>query len=136
EHRRPVPQDVARLADEIRRRHDGAVSAVIFYGSCLRRNTIEGVVDFYAVVDSYRSAYRSKVLRFSNSLLPPNVYYVELAQAGQPTLRMKYNIISREDFAKACRPESLHAIIWARFCQPAVLAWARDDATREALAGD
>ena len=136
EHRTEVPREALALAEEIRRRHHGAVSAVLFYGSCLRRDYVEGgVLDFYAIVDSYRSAYRSTLLTLSNSLLPPNVYYVELPFEGG-TLRMKYNIISRADFSAACRPECLHPIIWARFCQPAAVLLARDEATRSQLAGD
>lgn len=136
EHRAAVPAEALALVDEIRRRHEGAVSAVFFYGSCLRRSYVAGgVLDFYAVVDSYRSAYRSHLLALSNSLLPPNVYYVELPYEGD-TLRMKYNVISREDFAAACRPESLHPIIWARFCQPAAVPYARDDEVRASLAAD
>ena len=137
EQRRHVPPEVAALTDEIRRRHGDAVAAVYFYGSCLRRAYVAGgVVDFYAIVDSYRAAYRSRVLQWSNAALPPNVYYVELPVPGGEALRMKYNVLSRADFAKACRPESLHAIVWARFCQPAVLSWVRDDETRRGLAAD
>ena len=139
EHRRDIPREVEALTDEIRRRHGDAVVAVFFYGSCLRRAEVAGgVVDFYAIVDSYRAAYHSRVLQWSNAALPPNVYYVEIppvTPGGEP-LRMKYNVVSRDDFARACRPESSHAIIWARFCQPAVLAWVRDDATRSSLAAD
>jgi hypothetical protein len=136
EHRAEVPREALALADEIRRRHDGAVSAILFYGSCLRRTYVEGgVLDFYAIVDSYRSAYRSSLLALSNSLLPPNVYYVELPFEGA-TLRMKYNVISQADFSAACRPECLHPIIWARFCQPAAVLFARDQAVRGVLAGD
>ena len=137
EHRAEVPREAIALADEIRRRHGDAVAAIFFYGSCLRRAYVEGgVLDFYAVVDSYRAAYRSTLLALSNSLLPPNVYYVELPFEGG-TLRMKYNIISQADFSAACRPESLHPIIWARFCQPAaVLLGPRRGRLAHALAGD
>lgn len=136
EHRTSVPREAQVLADEICRRHNGAVSAVFFYGSCLRRSYVDGgVLDFYAVVDSYRAAYRSRLLALSNRLLPPNVYYVEFPFEGG-TLRMKYNIISQADFSAACRPESLHPIIWARFCQPAAALSTRDEATRSLLASD
>ena len=136
EHRQEVPREAVALADEIRRRHGDSVAAVFFYGSCLRRGYVdEGVLDFYAVVDSYGAAYRSRLLAASNAVLPPNVYYVEMPFEGR-ALRMKYNIISQADFSHACRPESLHAIIWARFCQPAAFVYLRDEATRETLAGD
>jgi hypothetical protein len=150
EHRQPVAGGVHILCDEIRRRHGDAVCAIFFYGSCLRRASLEGgVLDFYAVVDSYRAAYRSRFLRVSNAMLPPNVYYVDLVApaaapsagpagegAGGGSLRMKYNIISQADFSAGCRPESLHPIIWARFCQPAAVVYARDEAVRTLLAGD
>lgn len=136
EHRAVAPREAHVLADEIRRRHDGAVAAILFYGSCLRRDYVDGgVLDFYTVVDSYRAAYRSRLLAVSNSLLPPNVYYVELPYRGT-TLRMKYNVISQADFSAACRPESLHPIVWARFCQPAAVVYARDWDRQMLLAGD
>jgi hypothetical protein len=136
EQRAEVPREAIALGEEIRRRHGEAVAAVLFYGSCLRRAYVEGgVLDFYCIVDSYRGAYRSALLAVSNAMLPPNVYYVERPFEGG-VLRMKYAVVSQEDFSKACRPESMHAIIWARFCQPAAIVWSRDQATRERLAGD
>jgi len=140
EHAAAVLPEVDALAQEIRRRHGAAVQGVLFYGSCLRRSTLQnGILDFYVVVDSYRNAYPRRIkgtlLSLSNWLMPPNVYYVDILWEGQ-RLRMKYNVISQRDFSKACRPASLHAIIWARFCQPAALVWARDAAVRERLAAD
>ena len=75
---RPAPPAAVVLADEIRRRHGDATAAVVFYGSCLRRQTNEGVLDFYALVDSYRAAYASRLLAVANALLPPNVFYIEM----------------------------------------------------------
>jgi hypothetical protein len=68
-------------------------------------------------------------------MLPPNVYYVEVG-SGEAALRMKYNVVSQADFSAACRPESTHSIIWARFCQPAALVYARDEEVRREIAGD
>lgn len=120
------------LAEDIRQRHGNAVAAVLFYGSCLRRHTCEGVLDFYVLVDSYRSTYRSRALRLANALLPPNVFYHEL---GGPTgtLRTKYAVLSTRDFVKAMAPHRLDGRVWARFCQPAALVYVRDDATRRAV---
>jgi len=42
---RPAPEAAGHLATEIRRRHGDAVAAVVFYGSCLRKQTAEGVLD-------------------------------------------------------------------------------------------
>ncbi len=131
---RPCGEPARQLAEEIRRRHGDAVSAVLFYGSCLRRGSAEGVLDFYVLVDDYRSAYRSRRLRLANALLPPNVLWCELpAGPDAPQgLRCKYAVISVEDFAAAAAGRSAVARVWARFAQPAALAWARDEASRAA----
>jgi hypothetical protein len=130
----PAPSQALDVCDEIRRRHGASVAAVLFYGSCLRkRRPDEGVLDFYAIVDGYREAYASPLLAWSNALLPPNVFYVEIER---PTgvIRSKYAVISLADFARACGPASLHAIVWGRFSQPSVLAWSRDDSVSRRVA--
>jgi len=118
---------------EIRRRHGSGVRAVLYYGSCLRKNdAAEGVLDFYAVVDTYRAVYDRSALALTNAWLPPNVYYVELEEGGR-TLRAKYNVISASDFSECARGRSLHAIIWGRFSQPFRILYARDDDARNAV---
>jgi hypothetical protein len=129
----PVSPDASALAREIAARHGRAVAAVAFYGSCLRRGTSEGVHDFYAIVDDYRSAYRSRALAAANALLPPNVFYLELERAGA-TLRAKYAVVSQRDLARGCRGETHRAGLWARFAQPIAAPFARDAAARDALA--
>lgn len=127
---RPVPPEVRSVAATIQRRHGAAVAAVLFYGSCLRTRTVtEGVLDFYVLVDTYRAVYSSWVLRAMNAVLPPNVFYLE-ACVGEHTLRAKYAVISTRDFARAATPRGLHAIVWARFCQPTGLAYVRDQQAR------
>lgn len=129
-----APEDARAIADEICRRHGDSVAAVLYYGSCLRKKTVDGgVLDFYALVDSYSAAYEgAPLMTLSNAMLPPNAFYVELpAGPGRPKeLRFKYNIITTADFAHGTSMSSLHAIIWGRFCQPAALVYARDDAAR------
>jgi hypothetical protein len=126
----PVLPGAQRVAAEIRAQHGDAVVALLFYGSCLRRGVTEGVLDFYAIVDRYRAAYRSPLPALLGAALPPNVHYLELPAES---LRTKYALISLADFARRATPASLDCRIWSRFCQPARIAWARDDATREAL---
>lgn len=126
----PVAAPVARMADAIRARH-GGVAAVLFYGSCLRRGTTEGVLDFYVLVDGYRASHRSRVKALLGWLLPPNVFYLEL-DAGRERLRAKYALLSLRDFARAARGQRIETRIWSRFCQPSRLVWARDDAARAA----
>jgi hypothetical protein len=128
-----TPRSAQLLAEEIRRRLGEAVSAVIFYGSCLRKQTDEGVLDFYVLVDSYRAAYRSRYLRAVNRALPPNVFFLEM-ESPIGTLRSKYAVMSTADFQRAVSPEAPRSSIWARFCQPARLVWARDDDARRTVA--
>jgi hypothetical protein len=128
----PVPAGVRAFADELGRRHGPAVAAVLFYGSCLRKQTTEGVLDFYVIVDDYRSAYDSLALAAANALLPPNVFYRELEHEGEP-LRAKYAVLSLRDFRRAASPRSLDGRVWARFSQPAALVFARDEAARRAV---
>ena len=125
---RPAPSEAQAFADEIRRRHGDAVAAVLFYGSCLRTSNMEGVLDFYVLVDSYRGVFPSPFLAWLNTLLPPNVFYAEV-QLGHTTVRGKYAVISVQDFLSAATPHSLYAVIWGRFCQPALLVYHRDKAS-------
>lgn len=126
---RPAPPEARAFADDIRRRHGDAVAAVLFYGSCLRTRNMDGVLDFYVLVDSYRAVFTSRVLAWLNALLPPNVFYAEV-RFGDTTIRGKYAVISMQDFLSAATPPSLYAIIWGRFCQPALLVYRRDQASQ------
>jgi hypothetical protein len=121
-----VPSAALGLVDEIRERHGDAVSAVLFYGSCLRKDTLEGVLDFYVVVDSYGETYSSLYLRVANALVPPNVFFLS-HETNQATLRCKYAVVSRSDLERGTGPESVLPYFWARFAQPVRLVFARDD---------
>ena len=134
EQRAPLPSTVTSLAAELRRRHGSAVAAVVFYGSCLRKRTSEGVLDFYVVVDDYRTAYGSWAMAAANAILPPNVFYCEWPVQGE-VLRTKYAVISMQDLERGASTRRLDGRIWARFCQPTALAFARDEAARLRLAG-
>ena len=128
---RPAPEAARLLTEAFRQRYGDALAAVVFYGSCLRNATHEGVMDFYALVDSYRSAYRSRTLAVANALLPPNVFYVE-RESPLGCLRAKCAVLSTEDFVRSVAPQCLHSYVWARFAQPALLVHARDERAREA----
>jgi hypothetical protein len=130
----PADPAAQALCEEILRRHGDAVAAVLFYGSCLRKRTSEGVLDFYVLVDNYHAAYHSRALAWGNALLPPNVFYLEI-DSEPCTLRAKYAVMSVRDFARGARPGGLRAGVWARFCQPAVAVHSRDDAARKAVVG-
>ena len=127
----PAPEAAHVVAAAIQRRHAEAIEAILFYGSCLRtRQTADAVLDFYVLVRSYRSCYDRPLLRWLNALLPPNVFYIEVKR-GTRTLRAKYAVISTADFERATTPAVIPALIWARFCQPARLVFARSEAVKE-----
>lgn len=128
----PTSEAARAATDEIRRRHGSAVAAVLFYGSCLRHHTSQGVLDFYVLVDSYQAVFASRMLAVVNAVLPPNVLYLEVG--GRPhTVRAKYAVISMRDFVAGVSPRSLHASIWGRFCQPTRLVYSRDEACRDCV---
>jgi hypothetical protein len=129
---RPAPPHALRLAETIRAKLGDATAAVVFYGSCLRRETAEGVLDFYVVVDDYASALPSRALAWAAAALPPTVFYVECPGEGE-TLRAKYALLSTGDFARGAAPGGWRTGIFARFCQPALAVYLRDEAAREAL---
>jgi hypothetical protein len=129
---RTPPDAAARMARAIRERHGDAVAALLFYGSCLRGETVEGVLDFYALVDDYPRAYDSRIAAWLNAAFPPNVFYLE-CETPDGTLRAKYAVVSLGDFARAAGLGSLRSGVWARFCQPALAAWVRDPAAHEAV---
>lgn len=130
---RPVPAAAEAVAEAIRHQLGAGVAAVLFYGSCLRTGEIEnGVMDFYALVDSYRAVFSSRILIGLNALLPPNVFYIEVPYEGK-IIRAKYAVVSMKQFAYAVSLRSVHSGIWARFCQPVLLVYARDTSVQTAV---
>lgn len=131
EARRPVNEDVQRLTRELTR-NPGA-RAVLFYGAGLWDEAGAGTLhDFYVVVDRYRDWAPSRLAAAGGNWLPPNVYYLEHG-AGPATVRCKYAVIRLAQFEAAARGGSFTPHIWARFCQPARIVFARDAATTARL---
>lgn len=127
--REAVRPSVSWLASDIATRHGESVLGVLFYGSCLRKETDEGVLDFWVVVENYRAAYSNPVHALINPIAPPNVFFLEREFEGSP-LRTKYGVISRRDFERGTAFGAWHPYIWARFAQPARLLSCRDDGAR------
>jgi hypothetical protein len=122
----PVDPRVAAIGEAIARQHGKASRAVLFYGSCLREKTLEGLMlDFYLVVSDYRSAYGKRWLALANRLIPPNVFYFELGG-----LAAKYAVLSEADFRRLNGPETSSVSVWARFAQPSRLVWAANKSAR------
>jgi len=119
-----VEPRIADLAASIASKHGAASRAVLFYGSCLREERLDGLMlDFYLIVSDYPSAYSKRWLAMANRLVPPNVFYFE--QAG---LRSKYAVLSEDDFRRECGAGARTASVFARFSQPSRLVWAADTA--------
>jgi len=136
EWKRPVPDAVTQAAKAVADKFGDCVSGILFYGSCLRTGDIEEkVLDFYVIVDSYKAAYKKRWLAIANQICPPNVFYHEMDVAGM-TVRCKYAVLSRSDFAFRVRPECLNVSVWARFCQPCILLLPKDEMTKQSIAGD
>ena len=65
----PTDPTLAALLTQLQARHEGAICAILLYGSCLRSGDIyEGLLDLYLVCDSYRAAYRRSWLSVANWL--------------------------------------------------------------------
>ncbi|TVV76303.1 hypothetical protein [Sphingomonas solaris] len=131
----PVDPRVAALAAAIAAQHGAAARAVLFYGSCLRESRLDGLMlDFYLIVADYRSAYRQRWLATANRLIPPNVF--PFAHDG---LTAKYAVLSEADFARLAGSATRGVSVWARFAQPARLAWSANAVARrraiDAVAG-
>ena len=123
----PVDPRVAGIAAAIAAQHGAASRAVLFYGSCLRQQQLDGLMlDFYLIVSDYRAAYGKRWLATANRLIPPNVFYVQ--HGG---LAAKYAVLSEADFARLNGPETANVSVWARFAQPSRLVWTADAAARD-----
>jgi hypothetical protein len=129
--RAAVDARVTALAAAIAGQHGDASRAVLFYGSCLREQQLDGLMlDFYLIVSDYRRAYERRWLAAANRLIPPNVFPIE--HGG---LRAKYAVLSEADFHRLNGPETRNVSVWARFAQPARLVWVADEAAaRHAVA--
>jgi hypothetical protein len=123
----PQPEGLDRLVAALREQFGNAMQAVVMYGSCRRKlDAAEGLVDLLVVVSGYRQASGAGLLATLNWLLPPNVFYLEVRQ-GDKVLRCKYAVISQAQFLRRCSSRMDH-YFWARFCQPARLAYEHDHA--------
>jgi len=130
-----APRAIDMLAGEMCQRFGDAVSAVVFYGSCLRKNDPrDGIVDLYVIVTSYAAAYRTVRDRLLAAVLPPSVGYMEIEDQGGK-IRAKYAVISLRDFRRGTGGKWFHPYLWGRFAQPCLLAYARDPSAREAVVG-
>lgn len=120
---RPIPASIQAAGNFLATKYGQAVQGILLYGSCLRAGTDQdGLVDCYVIVDQYASVYQSAWLARLNRWLPPNVFYGEVNLEGR-IVRMKYAMLSLEDFERSVTPKWFHSYFWGRFAQPtAVMA--------------
>lgn len=124
------PEAVERLGVVLRQRYGDSVDAILYYGSCLRQgDALEGVIDLYVVVDSYRAALASVWRSVIYCILPPTVKYME-AEIDGAVARTKYALISRRDFRRGTSNRWFHSYLWGRFSQPCQLVFSANDAAR------
>ena len=122
-----VDPRVGAVAAAIAAKHGAASRAVLFYGSCLRQQQLDGLMlDFYLIVSDYRAAYGKRWLAAANRLIPPNVFHFE-----HQGLVSKYAVLSERDFAHECGPGAWTVSTAARFAQPSRLVWVADEPARE-----
>lgn len=124
------PPAVQALVREILARHGRSVVAILFYGSCRRDGDETGLHDLYVLTDGHRAFHRHALPAALNAVLPPNVMLWRAGAAGGATVRAKVAVMSRRQFTRRLRHGALDTTVWARFCQPATLAFARDEAAR------
>lgn len=124
----PVQAGVCDFAAHIAAQYAGAARAVLFYGSCLRSEQLQGeMLDFYLIVSDYDAAYGKTWLATWNRRLPPNVFPFQ-----HNGLIAKVAVLSESDFHDLNRPAASAVSVWARFAQPSRLVWCADDTTRHA----
>jgi hypothetical protein len=122
-----VDPRVRAIAAAIAAKHGAASRAVLFYGSCLRQQQLDGLMlDFYLIVSDYPSAYGKRWLAAANVLIPPNVFYFEYGG-----LAAKYAVLSEADFRREIGRNARSVSVWARFAQPSRLVWSSDQASAE-----
>ena len=124
-----VDPRVSAVAAAIAAKHGAASRAVLFYGSCLREQRLDGLMlDFYLIVSDYRAAYAKRWLAVVNRLVPPNVFYFE-----HDGLVAKYAVLSEADFAHECSPDAWTVSTAARFAQPSRLVWSANNEAAETV---
>ena len=128
----PVHPDVVAFADALALACPQVPLGVLFYGSVLRTEDFEGILDFYIVTEDASGFTGGLISRTGNLLLPPNVRYAEF-KVGQRILRAKIAVLSQQQFKERTTLGTLDTTLWARFCQPVRLIWVRNAKAADTL---
>jgi hypothetical protein len=125
-----APPAIQAFAGHLSQQGAGAL-AVLFYGSNLRTGDLDGVLDFYILVDRLRDWHGHRLSAMANHCLPPNVGYHEWLYEGR-RLRAKVAVLRLDQFQRGVAGVGVDTTLWARFAQPARLLWSRDPAAAHA----
>lgn len=121
------------MRSELIEKHGDKIRAILFYGSGLREDDSKGkMLDFYLLVDSYKSIHGTGLKQFGSFIAPPSVHYAEVDGPGGERLRSKYSIVSLPAFIRRTSGGAFESMLWARFSQPTVL-YCEDDVLRKKL---
>jgi len=121
-----VPGEVADFAKRLAARAGTGVAAVLFYGSALREQALDGLLDFYVLLDRAGAWPGSRLAALANRVLPPNVGYAEEEVEGR-LLRGKYAVMTMAQFRQAMTARSFDTTLWTRFSQPCACVYSRSD---------
>lgn len=138
----PLDPDTARLAEFVAAAFGPGTRALVHYGSHVTAGVHRpgSARDFFVVVDDYRAAYAALSTMVETGLEParaarlarrlaPNVVAVS---APEGALHAKCAVLSAAHFARLCSDRAPDHFTRGRLFQQVQLAWARDDAAREA----
>ena len=130
---RPIPKAIRVVGDALSKKYGPSALGVLLYGSCLREGTDQdSLVDCYVLVDHYGSVYQKAWLALLNRWLPPNVFYWEVP-VEERIVRVKYAVLSLDDFEQSVSPQWFHSYFWARFAQPTVLLVSSSQAIQQRI---
>lgn len=128
------PRRAREMAAAIRRKHGAAVKAFVFYGSGLREaDNPEKMLDYYVLVDRYRSIHGTGPKAFASFALPPSVHYLEATDSHGAFMSSKYSIVSLSGFLHRASGRAREPMIWARFSQPCLIMGCTSEEVRSSL---
>ena len=128
-----IPPSIQAAGNFLANKYGKAVQGILLYGSCLRAGTDHnGLVDCYVLVDRYAAIYSSTWLALLNGWLPPNVFYGEVDVDGHK-VRMKYAVLSLDDFERSVAVKWFHSYFWGRFAQPTAVMACPSQGIRERI---
>ena len=128
-----IPSSIQATGNYLANKYGQGVQGILLYGSCLRAGTDQnGLVDCYVIVDQYTAVYPSAWMARLNRWLPPNVFYGEVSVEGH-IVRMKYAVLSLDDFEQSVTPKWFHSYFWGRFAQPTAVMACPTQAIKERI---